>query len=89
MTRAGTENTPTGQFFILWGDYLKIIITFAIPNGVLAQLVERQVRNLEVRGSTPLCSTNNAVNQYVTVITHKLAMFMRNFLGEQILSYYL
>ena len=25
--------------------------------GVLAQLVERQVRNLEVRGSTPLCST--------------------------------
>lgn len=26
--------------------------------GVLAQLVERQVRNLEVRGSTPLCSTN-------------------------------
>ena len=27
--------------------------------GVLAQLVERQVRNLEVRGSTPLCSTTN------------------------------
>ena len=26
-------------------------------NGVLAQLVERQVRNLEVRGSNPLCST--------------------------------
>ena len=28
--------------------------------GVLAQLVERQVRNLEVRGSTPLCSTKKA-----------------------------
>ena len=25
--------------------------------GVLAQLVERQVRNLKVRGSIPLCST--------------------------------
>ena len=25
--------------------------------GVLAQLVERNVRNVEVRGSTPLCST--------------------------------
>ena len=29
--------------------------------GVLAQLVERQVRNLEVRGSNPLCSTKNGV----------------------------
>ena len=27
--------------------------------GVLAQLVERNVRNVEVRGSTPLCSTNS------------------------------
>ena len=26
-------------------------------SGVLAQLVERNVRNVEVRGSTPLCST--------------------------------
>lgn len=29
--------------------------------GVLAQLVERQVRNLEVRGSTPLCSTKKSL----------------------------
>ena len=29
----------------------------ATAYGVLAQLVERQVRNLEARGSTPLCST--------------------------------
>ena len=28
------------------------------PYGVLAQLGERKVRNLEVRGSIPLCSTN-------------------------------
>ena len=27
-------------------------------HGVLAQLGERKVRNLEVRGSIPLCSTN-------------------------------
>ena len=27
------------------------------PYGVLAQLGERKVRNLEVRGSIPLCST--------------------------------
>ena len=27
--------------------------------GVLAQLGERQVRNLEVRGSIPLCSTKD------------------------------
>ncbi len=32
---------------------------FAVPIGVLAQLVERQVRNLEVRSSTLLCSTEN------------------------------
>ena len=28
--------------------------------GALAQLVARNVRNVEVRGSTPLCSTNAA-----------------------------
>ena len=34
---------------------------FASAFGVLAQLVERQVRNLKVRGSIPLCSTNEEV----------------------------
>ena len=32
-------------------------------HGVLAQLVERQVRNLEARGSTPLCSTKKKDTQ--------------------------
>lgn len=32
--------------------------------GVLAQLVERQVRNLEVRGSTPLCSTKTRKSEH-------------------------
>ena len=31
--------------------------------GVLAQLVERNVRNVEVRGSTPLCSTKIDVHR--------------------------
>ena len=35
--------------------------------GVLAQLVERQVRNLEVRGSTPLCSTIRPPYLYAAV----------------------
>ena len=35
--------------------------------GVLAQLVERNVRNVEVRGSTPLCSTSEAaINDFIT-----------------------
>ncbi len=34
--------------------------------GVLAQLVERNVRNVEVRGSTPLCSTDNGYGLWVT-----------------------
>ena len=33
--------------------------------GVLAQLVERQVRNLEVRGSTPLCSTKCVLDEHL------------------------
>lgn len=33
--------------------------------GVLAQLVERQVRNLEVRGSIPLCS----IGLHILVLT--------------------
>ena len=33
--------------------------------GVLAQLVERQVRNLEVRGSTPLCSTKQVLDEHL------------------------
>ena len=32
-------------------------------NGALAQLGERQVRNLEVRGSIPLCSTTGYSGQ--------------------------
>lgn len=32
-------------------------------HGVLAQLVERQVRNLKVRGSTPLCSTRGSAGK--------------------------
>lgn len=34
--------------------------------GVLAQLVERQVRNLKVRGSTPLCSTLISAINYLS-----------------------
>ncbi len=48
----------------------KIFSYLCTLKGVLAQLVERQVRNLEVRGSTPLCSTNYAVNQQVTEVIH-------------------
>ena len=34
-----------------------VILPFA--HGALAQLVARDIRIVEVRGSTPLCSTNN------------------------------
>ena len=34
--------------------------------GVLAQLGERQVRNLEVRGSIPLCSTKMDLREIVS-----------------------
>ena len=33
--------------------------------GVLAQLVERNVRNVEVRGSTPLCSTKGVEDAFL------------------------
>ena len=36
-------------------------------HGVLAQLVERQVRNLEARGSTPLCSTKKESHRKVAL----------------------
>ena len=35
------------------------IILIAFTRGALAQLVARNVRNVEVRGSNPLCSTTN------------------------------
>ena len=36
-------------------------------HGVLAQLVERQVRNLKVRGSIPLCSTKRKALAFLFV----------------------
>ena len=45
------------DFSSIFEVFLSIFIIFANPNGVLAQLVERQVRNLEVRSSILLCST--------------------------------
>ena len=46
----------------------KIISYLCTLKGVLAQLVERQVRNLEVRGSTPLCSTPNSPAKYAGLL---------------------
>ena len=47
--------------------------------GPLAQLGERQVRNLEVRGSIPLWSTNKKVSfVYQTKETFLSAAFLRN-----------
>ena len=36
-----------------------------LAHGVLAQLVERNVRNVEVRGSTPLCSTKGVEDAFL------------------------
>ncbi len=42
-------------------------------HGVLAQLVERQVRNLKVRGSIPLCSTKTGSHERLPVfVKHAL-----------------
>ncbi len=38
---------------MLWDN-----IIWLLKDGALAQLGERKVRNLEARGSIPLCSTN-------------------------------
>ena len=49
----------------------------AVPDagcGVLAQLGERKVRNLEVRGSIPLCSTKG---QYVGLSLHTALFVLR------------
>ena len=51
------------DFSAIFEVFLSIFIIFANPNGVLAQLVERQVRNLEVRSSILLCSTKEAVTR--------------------------
>ena len=40
------------------------IWSYILPNGALAQLVARDIRIVEVRGSTPLCSTQNLENQH-------------------------
>ena len=39
-----------------------------LDHGVLAQLVERQVRNLEARGSSPLCSTKNKATAFAAAL---------------------
>ena len=44
-------------FWALDSGYAEIC--YICVNGVLAQLVERKVRNLEVRSSILLCSTKN------------------------------
>lgn len=45
-------------FWALDSGYAEICYICNV-NGVLAQLVERKVRNLEVRSSILLCSTKN------------------------------
>lgn len=48
-------------FWALDSGYAEICYICNV-NGVLAQLVERKVRNLEVRSSILLCSTKYAEN---------------------------
>ena len=47
---------------------LRVIIT---PLGALAQLVARNVRNVEVRGSNPLCSTK-AESDELLLLDHRV-----------------
>lgn len=77
-------------------DISRIMVELSKALGIQVDLVEdgkllpfAAASTLLLRKSMTLYFTNNAVNQHITVIAHKLAMFMRNFLGEQILSYYL
>ena len=42
-----------------------VFLNLKIQYGPLAQLGERQVRNLEVRGSIPLCSTNRVLDEHL------------------------
>ena len=50
-----STGTPTGQNSDQTGHCK--IWSQILPNGALAQLVARDIRIVEVRGSTPLCST--------------------------------
>ena len=43
--------------FLEYTGYINVFLYLCSPIGVLAQLVERKVRNLEVRSSILLCST--------------------------------
>lgn len=57
-------------FWALDSGYAEICYICKV-NGVLAQLVERKVRNLEVRSSILLCSTKQTKNQSLKALTHK------------------
>jgi hypothetical protein len=50
----------TGGFVLPWHDFVLNLPALA---GVVAQLVERLVRNEKVRGSTPLGSTSLVINK--------------------------
>ena len=54
--------------FSVWYGRLKrkgISVIIALVPGALAQLVERCVRNAEIRGSNPLCSTIEGLSEHL------------------------
>ena len=44
-----------------------ILLSVPMPNGLVAQLGERRVRNAEVMGSSPTRSTNEGVSEHLTL----------------------
>ena len=54
--------------FFLYKSKLCGILMEHLDHGVLAQLVERQVRNLEARGSSPLCSTKTEATAFAAAL---------------------
>ena len=57
--------------------------------GALAQLGERQVRNLQARGSIPLCSTITGTGGNVTAAPFRLFYLFSSILMKHPFSYYI